>query len=224
MAAPTRPLRAVVFDMDGLMFNTEELYPLVGGEVLRRRGHEITKDLIDEMMGRPGRVSLQMMIDRYGLADSVEILAAESDEVFVDLLNTRLAPMPGLLELLDALEAARLPKAVGTSSGRSFVRDVLGRFDIERRFEFVLTAEDVIDGKPHPEIYLTAARRLGLEPAEVMVLEDSANGCRAAVAAGTYAVAVPGNHSSAHDFTGASLRVENLHDPRLYAVLGLRSR
>jgi pseudouridine 5'-phosphatase len=100
----------------------------------------------------------------------------------------------------------------------------LGRFDFEPRFRFVLTSEDVRQGKPHPEIYLTAARRLGAEPARLMVLEDSENGCRAAVAAGAWAIAVPGEHSRDHDFRGARLVADSLADPRIYAALGQTPR
>jgi beta-phosphoglucomutase-like phosphatase (HAD superfamily) len=119
------------------------------------------------------------------------------------------------------LEANQVPKAIATSSGRRFVTNVLSRFDFEPRFDFILTAEDVVEGKPNPEIYLKAADRFGLPPAQVLVLEDSENGCKAAVAAGTFAVAVPGGHSCRHDFTGATLRVDSLSDPRIYGALGL---
>lgn len=213
--------QAVVFDLDGLMFNTEELYQHVGSELLRRRQREFTKDLLDQMMGRPGNVSLRLMIDWHELEETVEELERESDEIFVDLLDSQLQPMPGLLELLDALERANLPKAIATSSRRSFVDDVLGRFDLGRLFRFVLSAEDIVDGKPHPEIYLKAAARLGLPPERIAVLEDSQNGCAAAVAAGAIAVAVPGGHSLSHDFTGARLSVDSLADRRLYELLGL---
>jgi HAD superfamily hydrolase (TIGR01509 family) len=214
--------KAVVFDLDGLMFNTEELYQYVGGEVLRRRGRQFTSELLDAMMGRPGRVALQIMIDWHRLDATVEELARESNEVFARILGDRLEVMPGLLELLDALEEAGIPKAIATSSGRSFVTDVLSRFDLEPRFQFILTAEDVVEGKPHPEIYRKAAARFGLEPAEVLVLEDSENGCRAAAAAQTFVVAVPAGHSSRHDFSCVSLRIDSLADHRLYEVLGLR--
>ncbi len=214
-------LRAVVFDLDGLMFNTEELYQQVGGTLLERRGKRFEAELLDRMMGRPPQVSLQMMIDWHKLDDTVEGLSRETEEIFAAILERELACMPGLEELLSALEAERIPKAIATSSGRRFVRNVLSRFEFEPRFEFVLTAEDVRQGKPHPEIYLTAASRLGLLPEEVMVLEDSHNGCRAAIAAGTFAVAVPGGHSQRHDFSGCALRVDSLRDARIYEALGM---
>jgi HAD superfamily hydrolase (TIGR01509 family) len=214
-------IKGVVFDLDGLLFNTEDLYGEVGAEILRRRGKEWTQDLLDAMMGRPGAVALQVMIDWHHLDDTVEDLRAESDEVFRDLLDTKLAPMPGAVDLLASLEEAAIPKAIGTSSRRKFVTQVLSRFQFEPRFDFILAEEDVSQGKPHPEIYLSAAKRFGAEPSSVMVLEDSENGCRAAVAAGTFAVAVPGHTSRRHDFSGASLVADSLADRRIYHVLGI---
>jgi HAD superfamily hydrolase (TIGR01509 family) len=213
--------RAVVFDLDGLMFNTEELYDDVGGELLRRRGHVFSQNLKDAMMGRPGRVALAVLIEQLALADSVETLFDESTEIFHGILDDRLALMPGVSELLAALEAAEIPKGIATSSGRAFVDRVLGRFQLAPRFRCILTSEDVTDGKPHPEVYLKAAARLGFPPGDVLVLEDSHHGCCAAAAAGTFAVAVPGDHSRRHDFSGASLVIDTLADPRLYEVLGL---
>jgi HAD superfamily hydrolase (TIGR01509 family) len=213
--------RAVVFDLDGLMFNTEELYVEVGTELLRRRGYEFTQELEDQMMGRPSRVALQIMIDTHTLRATVEELLAETDELFPEILRTRLAPMPGLVELLDALERHNTPKGIATSSRRSFVERVLGAFNFAPRFSPILTSEDIVEGKPNPEIYLKAADRLGVAPAEMLVLEDSQNGCRAAVAAGAIAVAVPGTRSRKHDFSGAALVADSLADPRIYQRLGI---
>src|SRR3954470_6420939 len=220
MKQPACP-KAVVFDLDGLMFNTEELYQDVGAQMLRRRGKQFTPELLDAIMGRPADIALQMMIDAHGLESSVGELAAETDEIFATLLDERLAPMPGLMELLEALECAGIPKSIATSSGLDFVADVLGRFELAPRFEFILTCENVGRGKPDPEIYLLAADRFGLLPAEVAVLEDSQNGCRSAVAAGTIPVAVPAGHSHRHDFSGAALLADSLADPRLYGLLGV---
>jgi len=215
-------IRAVAFDLDGLMFNTEELYQHVGGEMLRRRGHEFTPELLDKMMGRPGRVALQIMIDEHGLSDTVEQLQEETDEIFAEILDERLAPMPGLLELLETLEAAGICKSVATSSRRPFTEKVLSKFDLLPRFDFLMTSDDIVHGKPHPEIYVISAGRHGVLPPEMMVLEDSENGCRAAVRSGAFVVAVPGGHSRRHDFSGARFVAESLHDRRIYDVLAPR--
>lgn len=220
MSPNTLP-RAVVFDLDGLMFNTEDLYQLVGTELLRRRGHEFTPELLDQMMGRPSAVALQIMIDTHALDATVAQLVTETDEIFPEILRTKLAPMPGLIELLAALESRQIPKGIATSSRRSFVVRVLGQFGYQPRFAPILTSEDITQGKPHPEIYLLAAQRLGIQPGEMLVLEDSQNGCRAAVAAGAIAVAVPGGHSLRHVFSGAAFIADSLADRRIYDRLGL---
>ena len=212
-------MKAVVFDMDGLMFNTEDVYTLVGTELLRRRGREFTPELKNEMMGLKPQTSFEIMIRRCNLTESCRELEAESNILFIGLLDEHLAPMPGLLELLDALETARIPKAIATSSARLVLDACLSRLGMHRRFSFFLTAEDITRGKPDPEIYLTAAARFDLKPSELLVLEDSQNGCKAAAAAGAFAVAVPARHSRTHDFSSASLIVETLSDPRLYDVL-----
>lgn len=218
-AVARTPVRGVAFDLDGLLVNTEELYQHVGGELLARRGRTFEPDLLDRMMGRPQPVSLQIMIDWHGLDDTIEKLAAETHEIFSGLLDTRLELMPGALPLVDSLERRGIPRGVATSSGPDFARDVLGRVGLLERLGFVLTAADVTHGKPHPEIYQSAARRLGVDVAEMLVLEDSQNGCKAAVAAGAIVVAVPGGHSRRHDFTGARFIAESLADPRIYTLL-----
>ena len=214
-------MRAVVFDMDGLMFNTEDVYTAVGTELLRRRGHTFTAELKDAMMGLQAEPSFQKMIEFCNLKETWTELATESNQLFLSFLNAQLMPMPGLLELLDALERAGIPKAIGTSSSRVLVIPCLKPFDLQDRFQFILTAEDIVHGKPHPEIYLTAAQRFGIPPAEMLVLEDSRNGCLSAAGAGAFAVAVPGEHSRGHNFGSASLVIDTLADPRLYRALGI---
>ena len=213
------PIHAAVFDLDGLLVNTEDLYQHVGSELLRRRGKTFGPDLLDAMMGRPPAVSLAIMIEWHGLADTVETLAAETAAIFAGLLDERLEPMPGAVDLVETLAARGLPRAVATSSGPAFAHDVLGRVGLLDRFAFVLTSADVVHGKPDPEIYLAAAARLGVDPAAMIVFEDSHNGCRAAVAAGAVVVAVPGGHSRRHDFAGARLVANSLADPRIAGLL-----
>jgi HAD superfamily hydrolase (TIGR01509 family) len=213
-------IRAVAFDLDGLMFNTEELYTQVGTVMLQRRGKQITRELLSAMMGRQSPVALQIMIDWHNLSDTVEQLENETDEIFDGILEQQLAPLPGLLSLLDALNAARIPKAITTSSRRKFVDRCLQISGLDGQFQFVLSAEDVVNGKPDPEIYRKAAERFGIPPTEMMVLEDSENGCRAAVGAGAITIAVPGEHSRDHDFSGVFYQATNLADKQIVGLLG----
>ena len=213
-------IAAVVFDLDGLMFNTEMIYNETGKELLRRRGISDYQPVIDRMMGRRAHEAFQEMISMCGLPETIEELQAESDELFLSMLFEKIEPMPGLFELLDRIEHHKLPKAVATSSGRSYLQSILDHFDLLDRFHFTLTSEDVIQGKPHPEIYQKATSRLNIPAPQVLVLEDSENGTKAAAAAGTHIVAVPHEFSCKHDFSPACYVAESLADPYLQALLG----
>jgi HAD superfamily hydrolase (TIGR01509 family) len=217
MALPT--IKAVVFDFDGLMFNTEEIFNLSGKELLRRRGKEMTPAILSMMMGRRSDEAFPMMIEALGLTEDPAALRAEERAIFHDLLWKHVAPMPGLFELLTHIEERGLPKGVATSSRRPYIESLLVHFKLIDRFHVTLTAEDVTRGKPHPEIYLTAAARIGVAPAEMLVLEDSEMGTRSAAAAGAVAVSVPHEHSRSQDFSAAYDIATGLHDPKILRLL-----
>ena len=213
--------QAVTFDLDGLLFNTESIYVKVGDTILQRRGTRFTRELIDQMMGLPTPLALQRMIDFHGLDTTVEELQAEGDALFPELLDRYLAPMPGAPELLESIARAGIPRGIATSSRRHIVDLIMERTGWRDRFAFILTAEDVSRGKPEPDIYLESARRLEVEPARMMVLEDSTQGAQAAVAAGCYTVAVPGPHSRHQQFPPVEFVAESLEDPQIRLQLGL---
>lgn len=212
-------LVGVAFDMDGLMVNTETLYSIVGQTILKRRGRTFTHELKKRMMGLPGTVAWQVMIDSESLNDSVETLDAESNEIFLGLLSTQLQPMPGLFELLDFLDSHSLPRCVATSSSRRFAEDVLMRIEAIDRIDFIVTAEDVPQGKPAPDIYLAAATGMHTTAPRTLVLEDSHHGSRAGLASGACTVAVPGEHSLDHDFTGVHYRATSLLDVNIRKLI-----
>ena len=211
--------QAVAFDMDGLMFNTEDLYDEVGDTLLLRHGQRFTRELKLEMMGRTGREALAIMKQRCNLPQTVDELLIEVKQIFSKLLPGRIEMMPGLSELLFFLEQNKIPKCVATSSHRQFATEALGSFDLEPRFEFLLTAEDVKNGKPAPDVYLKAAEQLGVKPAELLVLEDSEIGSRAAAAAGAFTIAVPTSHSVDGDYSHVNYVADSLNDPMIQQVL-----
>jgi len=135
------------------------------------------------------------------------------------LLGGGLQPMPGFETLVATLQRGAFPYGVATSSRRHFAEQILRRDALLDQLAFLLTGDDVQRGKPHPEMYAQAAARLQIPASSLLVLEDSENGCAAAVAAGAIAVAVTGEHVSGHVFPGAALQVHRLDDPRLLAWL-----
>ncbi|WP_437188442.1 HAD family hydrolase [Planctomicrobium sp. SH668] len=211
----TSLIQGVAFDLDGLMINTEEVFHLTGTELMRRRGKLATQALFNAMMGRRAREAFSAMIEMMELDDSIEMLQAESEEIFEEYLHVHLRPMPGLFELLDAIERSGTPKAVATSSNRIYLTRMLTHFDLIDRFDHLLSGDDVTLGKPNPEIYLKAAEALRVPPEKLLVMEDSENGTKAGVAAGAYVVSVPHDYSRHHNFTGARGVAFALNDPIL---------
>jgi pseudouridine-5'-monophosphatase len=214
-------LRAVVFDLDGIIANTEDLYEQAGETVLGRRGKTYDAELRERIMGRPVVDAIQLIIDCHALPDSVDDLMCECADVLQQLIATSLAPMPGAVLLINDLQLAQVPIAVATSATPEYADNVLTRLDIKNRFRFILTAADITRGKPDPEIYLLAADRLAIAPSQMMVLEDSANGCRAAVASGAFTIAVPNRHTHNHNFFGARFVADTLNDPRIREAIRL---
>lgn len=219
MTPPAPHIRAVVFDLDGLMLNTEDIFDHAGRELLARRGLEMTAEIHHQMLGRRPAEAFAILKTLTGIPDEIPELMRETKQIFDEFAEDRLATMPGLFELLGAVEQRLHPKAVATSSPRAYMTPLLNRFGLLHRFQTTLTAEDVTNGKPHPEIYLTAAARLGVAPNEMLVLEDSETGTRAAAAAGAFTVSVPNRHTAYQDFSAGSLVVESLQDTRLVSLI-----
>ncbi len=146
----------------------------------------------------------------------------ETKELFDQYASDHLDTMPGLYDLLDRIEQKTTPKAVATSSPRAYMTPLLSRFALLERFVTTLTAEDVQHGKPNPEIYLTAAARLQVAPAEMLVLEDSETGTRAAASAGTVAISIPNKHTRQGDFSMASFLAESLHAEGVFSLVKRR--
>ncbi len=218
---PERPIRAVAFDLDGLIFNTEHVFAIAAEQMLAARGREMPAELLKQMMGRRPPEGFVIMREMLSLDDSPETLHEEARDRFLALLDEHLEPMPGVFALFDLLESLGLPKAVATSSPREFLDRLLGRFELEPRFEFTLTAEDVQQGKPHPEIYLTAASRHGVDPREMLIFEDSETGSRAAAASGAFVVSVPHEHSQHHSFDVSHFVADTLADPVIREILAV---
>jgi HAD superfamily hydrolase (TIGR01509 family) len=212
-------IKAVAFDMDGLMFNTEDIYWKAGSALLARRGKVYTEELDYAVMGRPSRDCFELFKTTFGFSETWQELQRESEDLFLDFLDDGFSTMPGLYELLDHLEQRNIPKGICTSSVRRIVSEVLRRKDVTHRFDFVLTVEDITQGKPAPDIYLKAAERFDIAPSNMLVLEDSTAGCTAAHNAGAFGIAVRAKHNAHCVFTDAKRVASALNDPQIMELL-----
>jgi HAD superfamily hydrolase (TIGR01509 family) len=210
----------VVFDNDGLLLDTEEAWTRAEETLFERRGRTFTMEHKRFLIGssRPvAAAKLEAMLD---LPGEGEALMDELHDLVMEEALRGVAPRPGAIELLDALEAAGTPVGLASNSAREFVeRTLAGAGLLNGRFRCVVGAEDVAHPKPAPDLYLAACAALGAEPRRCAALEDSPPGVESAAAAGLYVIAVP--YFPDTELPGASLSAASLADPRVAAALGL---
>jgi HAD superfamily hydrolase (TIGR01509 family) len=185
-------INAILLDMDGTLLDTEKVYLDSTIATLGTLGYtDGVEALCHSMIGIPGPVCDRMFLDHFGADFPVEQFDLTYADHCAELLRLGLPMKPGVVALLDALDAVRLPKAIVTSSARSTADKHLGLAGIGHRFDAIVTRDDVHHCKPSPEPYLLAAKRLGVRPDTCVAIEDSDPGVAAAHAAGAITLMVP---------------------------------
>jgi beta-phosphoglucomutase-like phosphatase (HAD superfamily) len=212
------PCAALLFDMDGLMVDSEPLWLEVERDFARARGGDFTAELARECVGRGLANTLAVMHRTFGVPVDPVRDAADIVEHFIVRVGD-LGLKPGFLELFDEARARDVPRALASSSARRLVEAILGRFEVRERFDAVVSGDDVVHPKPAPDIFLEAARRLGVAPPGCVVLEDSPSGVRAARAAGMPVIAVPESHPEAFAALADAV-VTDLHEARRLLAFG----
>lgn len=187
------PVEGLIFDLDGLLVDTEPLTDIALVAVLADHECQVTwtPELAERLMGRRMSEILDVLRDLCGITTPLADLHASFEQARLDVIRGRLALLPGAADLLAFARGHCLPVALGTSGFRTYVNAILTELALADTFDVIITGDDVTRGKPAPDVYLRAAQGLGVPAAHCIVFDDAPAGIAAAVAAGIRAVAVP---------------------------------
>lgn len=207
-----RKVRCVIYDLDGLLLDTEHIYTDAMREVVRRYGKDFDAKFKLQIIGRPAIESARYTVSTLGLPVSADEYLRQRNELLVKRFPMA-ASKPGARELVAHLHGHGVKQAVATSSPRELLEiKIRHHRDWFRQFEHIVSVEDgdVERGKPAPDVFLAAAHKLGADPSECMVFEDSPVGVTAAIAAGMPVVAVPEAEMKHGNFAAANQVLDSL--------------
>ena len=217
-------LEAVLFDMDGLIVDTEPVHFQAFKQYMKKHGVDMPESMMADFIGLPEADNLRDLKAKYRLDASLEQMVAERRVIYLDLIRTLpLRVFPGFWEFSAAARERGLKQAVVSSAPQEQVEIVLSRLFEGRDdgpsasyFDGIVTGDDIHHNKPAPDIYLEGATRVGAAPERCLALEDSPPGAQSAVSAGMTAIAIPNEYTASLDFPGAAAVLPSLHAAREY--------
>jgi HAD superfamily hydrolase (TIGR01509 family) len=212
---PKKYARAVIFDMDGVLVDSEPLHKDADREALQSVGLDVPVEVLQGFAGVGGESFFSSILEQYGVAGDPEALSrvkTRALESILSALSANTPPVPGMEDLLSRIEGLGWPMAVASSSDEKIVSLVLGNLAIEERFSAVVTGSEVPAGKPAPDIFLLAAHRVSAEPSHCLVIEDSRAGTLAGRSAGMLVIGLDNPLSGDQDLTAAHCIVHSLDE------------
>lgn len=211
------PTQAVIFDMDGILIDSEPWWFQAEVAVFRAVGVPLTAEMCEQTLGMRLDASVAHWYERYPWASPTpSVVQDQLLDKACELIGAHGEPMAGVLATLDLLKAAGMTLGLASSSPMRLIEIVVDKLAIRDYFEVLCTAFDEPYGKPDPAVYLTAARRLGVHPASCLAIEDSPRGVQAAVAAGMRVIAVPEPAGfDRPEFASADIKLHSLNEFRL---------
>jgi beta-phosphoglucomutase family hydrolase len=207
-----RKIDAVIFDMDGVLVDSEPLHHDALNDVLAEYGHHYTEEQGKELMGTTFDDTWRIVTARLPGLPDVELLKAKYDRSVVALVLQKATPRPGVHSLLAALKAQGLRLALASSSKRAWIDATLSAIGVDGTFSPIISGDMVARGKPAPDIFLLAAQQLGVPPERCLVIEDSPKGIEAARAAGMPVVAVRTRYTQGMDLPDANIILDSLEE------------
>ncbi|TSA37897.1 MAG: HAD family phosphatase [Porphyromonadaceae bacterium] len=207
--------QALIFDLDGLLIDSETIYRKISYKMAADLGKQLHDGIWVKQMGRSPIESLRIFHDELGITThTVQELVDLRNVLLLDGFRNELQIMPGALEIIRAFHG-RMRMTIATGSPRLLMDLAIAQLGLAGYFEYMLPSDEIVSGKPDPEIYLKTIQALGLYPDECIVLEDSSNGALSGHRAGCYVIAVPSDYTRNQDFSFANHVAEDLFEARL---------
>lgn len=217
-------IQLVIFDLDGVLLDSESLYKRVNFRLFSDLDVEITDEEYNSFIGISGAKMWGYIKNKGSLNQSIEELRVlERERKFEGLSSETLIPNPGLLDLLNELKKRDVPCAIASSGLMKNIRLILSKLGVESYFSHIVSGEMPKNGKPAPDIFLLAADHYGINPESCMVIEDSRNGVLAAKAAGMMCVGYINEGSGNQDLSRADLVIDSLVDPEVKRIFNHHS-
>lgn len=203
-------MKAIIFDMDGVLVDSEPVHFEATRQMLQARGINYTPDMEGDFFGCTDREVFRRLRQRYDLDEHEHDLADQWIDRVVELLPGRMAPMAGVPDVLERIKATGVRLALASSSSPAVIATTIAGLGLGSMFDASVSGRDVKASKPAPDIFLEASRRLGVPPERCVVVEDSRNGLLASVAAGIACAVIPCPATEGQDFAGAAVRLHSL--------------
>ena len=204
-------MKAVIFDMDGVIIDSEPIHFEVDMQTMKDLGCEISVEELEKYVGTTNEYMFTDIKKNYNIRKSVEeIINYNVEMVKNKIIQSNLEPIEGIRELLIDLKNKNIPAAIASSSPKDFIDVVVSKFELKDYFKYIVSGEEVANGKPAPDVYIETAKKLGLSPKDCTVIEDSKNGVLAAKTAGMKCIGFQNSNSGNQDLSKADAIVKSI--------------
>jgi len=213
--------KVIIFDMDGVLIDSEPAYLEMNKKLFTQFGIEMDDENYNLLVGMPSLPMWTMLKEKYDLINEVSEFIELEKQRMNEILDSELItkPINGIKSLLDLLKEKNYKLSVASSSAKANIKFVLDKLSLKKYFDFVISGEEVANGKPAPDIFLKVAGRLNMKSRNCIVIEDSTNGVKAAAAAGMKCIGFRNNDTNLQDLTGADLIVQSFEGKDLKKII-----
>ena len=209
-------MKAVIFDMDGVIIDSEPIHFETDMETMKYLECNISKEELEKYVGTTNEYMFSDIKKNYNIEKSVEDIINYRAEIIKNkIVQSDLEPIEGIRELLSELKKKNIPAAIASSSPKDFINVVVSKFKLQEYFKYIVSGEEVANGKPAPDVYLETAKKLGIYPKDCIVIEDSKNGVLAAKSAGMRCIGFQNINSGNQDLSKANVIVKSIAEIKL---------